>query len=138
MSGDGNMLADIVILSDEFEEGSMLLTRTYKVIKGYLGVAKRDLKLHGDQDKKRFHAFRSLMMANMLMDNKLPTVEDIIELKGGILPDKKTLEMLEREYRTRLNTMLDKGELNMYPKFEESDDLVNIMFMSNNIREFKY
>lgn len=34
--------------------------------------------------------------------------------------------------------MLNKGELDMYPKFIESNELVQIMTNTNNIKEFKY
>lgn len=43
-SADGNMIADVVILSGEFEN-PLHLCRSYRVIKGYLGLVKRDLKL---------------------------------------------------------------------------------------------
>ena len=140
-SGDGNMVADVVMLSGEFEN-SLFLCRTYKIIKAYIGVAKRDLKLHGDSDKKKFHALRSLYMAEKLMDNELPIVEDIQLLhknySGCYLPSKETLQQKEQDLRNRLNDMLNKGELDMYPKFVELNELVQIMTNTNNIKEFKY
>jgi predicted nucleotidyltransferase len=140
-SGDGNMISDVVLLSGEFEN-SLFLCQTYKIIKGYIGVAKRDLKLHGNNEKKRFHALRSLYMADELMDNELPTVEKIKLLyknySGVNLPSKEYLVKKEQELRNRLNEMLDKGEIDMYPKFKEENELVQIMMNSNNIREFKY
>lgn len=137
-SGDGNMIADIVILSGEFED-VLLLTRTYKIIKGYLGVAKRDLKLHGTNPKKQFHALRSLYMAKTLMENKLPMVSDIIKLKeNNPTLNKDVLWNEEQELRNKLNDMLNNGEINLYPKFIEQNDLVSIMVNTNNIREFKY
>jgi hypothetical protein len=137
-SGDGNMIADIVILSGEWND-ALFLTRTYKVIKGYLGVAKRDLKLHGTNPKKQFHALRSLYMAKTLMHNRLPTVDDIIELKNnsGDL-NKDDLWNEEQDLRNKLNDMLNNGEIDLFPKFDEKDDLVLTMINSNNIREFKY
>lgn len=140
-SGDGNMLCDIVILSGKFDN-PLFLTRTYKIIKGYIGVTKRDLKLHGNTEKKQFHALRSLYMADELLDGELPTVEKIKQLyknySGVNLPSKEYLVKKEQELRNRLNDMLNKGEIDMYPKFIESNELVQIMINTNNIREFKY
>lgn len=136
-SGDGNMIADIVLLSGQFDD-SLFLCRTYKIIKGYLGVAKRDLKLHGNNEKKRFHAYRSLYMASTLMDGKMPSVKEIKALKQDALPDKEALNNRESELRSILNDILNKGEIDMYPKFEEGNKLVQVLVETNNIREFKY
>lgn len=137
LMGDGNMLADIVILSGEFED-SLFLSRTYKVIKGYLGVAKRDLRLHGNNEKKRFHAYRSLYMADRLIMNVLPTIKDIQALRKEAVPTKEQLSAQEQMLRERLNDMLNNGGIEMYPKFEEPNELVQIMMNNNNVTEFKY
>lgn len=136
-SGDGNMLADVVILSGEFEN-PLFLCHTYKIIKGYLGVAKRDLKIHKDNEKKRFHAFRSLYMASCLTNKNLPTTRGIKKLKTFELPTKEELFESEKILREELNRMLDNGEITMYPQFAEKNSLVNTMVKSNNIKEFKY
>lgn len=44
----------------------------------------------------------------------------------------------EQKLRNRLNNMLDKGEIDMYPKFKEENELVQIMMNSNNVKEFRY
>lgn len=140
-SGDGNNLSDVVLLSGKFEN-PMFLCKTYKIIKGFIGVAKRDLKLHGNNDKKKFHALRSMYMAEMLMDNKPPTVEGIKLLYKNYgecyLPSTEALKNKEVLLRERLNNMLNKGEIDLYPRFKEEDELVQILSHSNNIREFKY
>lgn len=136
-SGDGNMVADVVLLSGEWGD-PLHLCRTYKICKAYLGVAKRDLKLHGGIEKKCFHAYRSLMMAEKLMDNVLPTVQDIIDLKASNLPSTDVLKYKEGALRDRLNLMYNNGEILSYPKFEVDDTLLGMMFDSNNIKEFKY
>jgi hypothetical protein len=140
-SGDGNNLADIVILSGKFEN-PLFLCRTYKIIKGFIGVAKRDLKLHGNLDKKKFHALRSLYMAEKLIDNDLPTIEGIqllhVNYGGSYLPSKESLIKKENNLREKLNTMLNNGEIDLYPKFREVDQLAQIINKSNNIKEFKY
>lgn len=133
-SGDGNMIADIVLLSDIFKK-PLFLCRTTKVIKGYLGVVKRDLKLHGDYEKKRFHAYRSIMMARMLLENKLPTVSDIKNLKKSPLPTKEDLSKMERELRENLN---NNKEITMYPEWKTGDSLLDLQIQSNNTKEFKY
>jgi len=34
--------------------------------------------------------------------------------------------------------MLNKGEIDLFPNFDEEDELVQLLASSNNIREFKY
>lgn len=142
-SGDGNLHADIVLLSGEWGQAeSLKLCYCYRVIKGFLGVTKRDLKLHKDWKKKVFHSLRSLYMAEKLMKKELPTVSDIKELYNEFLsgnhPSTQELEKKEKELRAQLNDMLNKGEIDLFPHFKESDELVQIMASSNNIREFRY
>ena len=136
-SGDGNMVADIVLLSDQFYK-PLEMCRTYRIIKGYLGVGKRDLKLHGESEKKRFHALRSLMMAEKLIDNQLPTIEGIKNLKKTELPSRQELFEKEITLRAKLNIMLEKGEIFHYPILPIEDNLLSLLLNSNNIKEFKY
>lgn len=138
-SGDGNMVADVVLLSGEWSE-PMSICRTYNIIKGYLGMARRDLKLHGNKEKKRFHAFRSLMMAEKLINNQQPSIQDIRELKNRELPSKEILSEKEKNLRGYLNEMLDNNDITRYPIAElpESNTLLELMFTSNNTKEFKY
>lgn len=138
-SGDGNMIADIVLLSGKFEN-PLFLCRTYKIIKAYIGVAKRDLKLHGDSEKKKFHALRSLRMAEKLMDGVLPTVENIQYWKEiySPLPTKEKLVETEQFLRARLNSMLNHKTIDLYPNFKECVDLLQLTADSNNIQQFKY
>jgi len=141
-SGDGNMIADIVLMSGKFPD-PLFLCRTYKIIKGYLGVAKRDLKLHGHKtksEKKIFHAMRSLYMAKCLMNNYLPNTQDIINLKLGSVEPSHVEGLFDKEskYRKKLNEMLENKEIDMYPLFMESNELIQLMVNSNNVKEFKY
>jgi predicted nucleotidyltransferase len=136
-TGDGNMNADIVLLSGKFEN-PLFLCSGYKTIKGYLGVAKRDIKLHGNDPKKLFHAHRSLFMANKLINGELPTIEDIVKLKDGELPSKEDLISKQDTLRVKINKMLDDGEITLYPNFIENKELLKIMAKSNNIKQFKY
>lgn len=136
-SGDGNMLADVVLLSGDFPD-ALFLSFTYKVIKGYLGVAKRDLKMHGGEAKKRFHALRSMYMAECLLQGELPTIEGIRNLKNIDLPTKD--ELLEREAKNRLvlTDMLNNNLISLYPDFKEEEPLAQIMADCNNVKQFKY
>lgn len=136
-SGDGNMISDIILLSGLFLD-AMKYCRTFKIIRGYLGVAKRDMKLHGNWEKKRFHAFRSLYMARCLMDGVKPSVEDIKALKSNEIPTTESLIAREKMLREELTEMLNNKEIFHYPVFEEKDELVNIMAQANNTIEFKY
>ena len=139
-SGDGNMIADIVIFTPTWiEEESLKMCRTFKIIKGYLGVAKRDLKLHGKSEKKRFHALRSLFMAEKLMNKELPDVGDVQMLKFTThVPSTEKLLFMERELRARLSSLLNSGDIDMYPNYQEDNKLVQVMMSANNVKEFKY
>lgn len=81
-------------------------------------------------------------MAESLMDNHIPTVEGIQLLYanygGCYLPSLESLKNKEQSLRQRLNNMLNKGEIEMYPKFNEANKLVQIMMDCNNVKEFKY
>lgn len=101
-SGDGNMIADIVLLSNDFED-AMVLCRTYRIIKGFLGVAKRDLKLHGNIEKKRFQSSRCIYMARCLMYNIKPSVSDIVLMKEMVIPTTEDLLAIEQDLRNELN-----------------------------------
>lgn len=66
-SGDGTMQSDILMFGNHFNKDFALkICRSYNIVKAYLGVAKRDLKLHKNE-KKRFHAHRSIYIAQELM-----------------------------------------------------------------------
>ena len=137
-SGDGNMCADIVILNSNFKANALYYCYTYKVIKGYLGVAKRDLKLHAQDPKKRFHAARSLMFAEYLMQQKLPTKHDIQNLYKKELKDKEYYWEKEAMLRDELNVLLYLAQINMYPAVTELNPVHQLIAEANNIREFKY
>ena len=133
LSGDGNMVADVHLLSGRFYR-PMRYCRTTNIIKAYLGVSKRDLKMHGYIEKKRFHAYRSLMMAEKLIDNVLPTIQDIIDLKASKLPTTEELIILEKKLREELFEL----KLPRYPVIPVADTLLTKFYDSNNINEFKY
>ena len=67
-SGDGHIISDIILLTDYFEN-PLFLCRTYKIIKGYLGLVKRDLKYYDKSEKKQLHCIRGLYIVNKLIHN---------------------------------------------------------------------
>ena len=141
-SGDGHVASDIILFNDNFKlEDKLFLTRTYKNIKGYLGLAKRDIKFYDKNEKKKFHVIRSLYIADCLLNNKLPEIDNIKikfhnkNMKGfNRLNLQTSLEVL----RTKMNTLYENNELTLYPKFEETNSLVQLLTTANNIKEFKY
>lgn len=137
LSGDGTMQTDILMFSGKFTiEEALNVCRTYKVIKAYCGVAKRDVKLH-NTEKKRFHAQRSIYIAKCLMKGGLPRLDYIRNIPNNLL-SRKTLISLADETRKEANQMYMDGRLNNYYVPNTDDDLLNLMIGSNNIKEFKY
>lgn len=136
--GDGTMQADILLFSGNFDKDFALsMCSCYNVIKAYLGVARRDLKLHPNLDKKRFHAHRSIYMAQELMKGKLPDIKIIQEIPNNL----STIIELNKwctELRSELNSIYDKGGIKRYYIPETEDALLKKMFLANNIKEFKY
>lgn len=136
-SGDGTMQSDILMFGGHWSKDIALNTcRTYKVIKAYLGVAKRDLRLH-NTDNKLFHANRSYHIANSLVDNVLPKKEDIIKLKNNLLSKDNLLPLINK-LRVKVNVMYEQQMLENYFVPSVGDDLLQIMLDANNTREFRY
>lgn len=134
-SGDGTMQSDIFLFSGKFK--NVLETcRTLKVIKAYLGVARRDLKLHKTKHKL-FHANRSFYIASCLIDNVMPKKEVIKNMKNNLLSKEDLLPLLQAN-REKANEMYQNHELHNYYIPDVGDDLLQIMINSNNTREFRY
>lgn len=142
-SGDGTHYIDALLFTNEDDDLTDLekveVLRTYKIIKAYLGVAKRDMKLHRNDPKKQFHAMRSNYIAECLMKNEMPKLEVIQQLKEDRKYPNIIIEQTER-LRITLNGLLNSGEIDMYyiPQVNREDDLLMLQLNSNNIREFKY
>ncbi|MDD5150163.1 MAG: hypothetical protein PHC28_06720 [Flavobacterium sp.] len=133
-SGDGHIIADIILLSGRFQNG-LFLCRTYKIIKGYLGLVKRDLKFFDKNNKKRLHCLRGLYIAECLIENRLPLVSEIQSLT---FIDRLSIVDKLDVLRNRLNLLYDKNEINLYPDFKESADVIDLLVKSNNMKEFTY
>lgn len=142
ISGDSTINADIAMFYPGVVDKPLQVLRTYKVIKAYIGFAKRDLK---DVSKKNklFHAHRSLYCAASLMINTLPTLDGIYRISKDTY-SKDDLIDWEWDLRKEVNNMFDKNRLKMYyippmPKSLHSwNTLLNKLTESNNTKEFKY
>lgn len=132
--GDNTIFSDILLLTDKFFLINMDL-KTYKIIKCYLELVKRDLK--EKSFKKIFHAERGLYIAECLLDNKQPLKKDIQEIYKN-LSKREYLRLKENILRSRLSELFTKDEIKFYPEHKTEDDLLNKLLNTNNIKEFKY
>lgn len=136
-SGDGTMQSDVILFDDKFnDEEAIRLCRTYKIIRAYCGVAKRDLKLHSNR-KKVFHVERSLYIAQCLIDGELPRLENI-KIFSQRFGNVEELKRLEKKLRNIASKLYENKELHNYLVPNTNDELLNKMLKANNIREFKY
>ncbi|MFA6199106.1 MAG: hypothetical protein WC679_01705 [Bacteroidales bacterium] len=140
-SGDGHIISDVVLFSGEFED-PLFLCRTYKNIKGYLGLVKRDLKFFNKNAKKRIHCIRGLYIAECLLDNRIPNVDYIglITSVSDRLIEEDRLSIADKLdiLRNRMNAMYEKNELTLYPVFNETVSQIAELVNSNNMKEFTY
>lgn len=136
MSGDGTIHSDILMFSENRTPNCLKLCRTFKIIRAYCGVAKRDLKLHNSKNKL-FHANRSLYIAECLIDNILPTKEKIQEIALK-LENKELLLQKEVRLRQKASEMYQNHLLHNYYIPDTEDDLLNVILQANNLREFRY
>lgn len=145
-SGDGHVASDIILFNKKFSdnyliEDTLFLTRTYKNIKGYLGLAKRDMKFFNKSDKKKFHTLRGLYIADSLINNNLPDINYIKELKKHLDYEHLTLSAVQMkldELRKLSNSLYESNDLTLYPVFKERNSLIQLLTNANNIKEFKY
>lgn len=148
-SGDNTINSDIILFSEQLwgdlEAYRLEYCRTYKVIKAYLGFTKRDLKYYKEGIHKIKHASRSLIIAQHLLNNDMPSLDEIrneyeyIENRcKDIYKFKLGLEEEEKRLRERCNKMYENKELEMYYIPTVEDNLLQKLLDSNNTREFKY
>ncbi len=161
-SGDSTINADICLFSDKatvLGEVKLYILRTYKIIKAYLGFAKRDLA-KGAKIDSMCHASRSLYIAQCLIDNQLPTLTGVkIEYNvlrdvhknynSGLRKELDKLRKLESQCRKELQELLDSNQIQMYPDFNKhsklfptstnpEESLIFKLLNSNNTKEFRY
>lgn len=141
-SGDSTINSDVIMFTNvitESYESKLNYCKTFKVIKSYIGFAKRDIKmsLKDKTGKKLFHATRGLYCAQSLLEGNLPDVYNIkVCFENPFSYD--VLVNMEEECRLLCNRMFENKELENYYIRETNDDLLNLLLQSNNIREFKY
>lgn len=142
-SGDSTINADVVMFSDIFgisDKDKLLVLRTYKIIKAFIGFAKRDLKqAKGNLYYKKFaHAQRGLYCAEKLLNNEIPKVKEWLNITTTI----KELTEKEIELRRKCNELFEKKELTLYSidtkLITPENSLEQKMIEANNIIEFKY
>ncbi|WP_118974173.1 nucleotidyltransferase domain-containing protein [Taibaiella koreensis] len=136
-SGETTIHADIILFTG-MVSNPMEQCRTYKIIKAYLGFARRDLKqCSKERPEKLFHAARSLYCAGALLGNTLPTVAGIQTLFRQ-RHDASALDATEQQYRARANELYEKGQLEQYYIESAGNPLWQKLLDSNNQREFRY
>lgn len=139
-SGDSTINADVVLFGKNpvsvTDSWRLKSVRNYKVVKAYIGFARRDLKNYKGKNKL-FHAERSLYCAECIMNGQLPTIEVIQDIAKSP-QDRLELIAWESDLRKRCNTMYEKDELKTYSIAVTGDKLLQKLLDSNNIKEFKY
>lgn len=144
-SGDSTINVDIVMFHDigfvrenSFNSDKLNMCRTYNIIKSFLGMAKRDLKLIKGGKNKLFHINRGLYCAEQLLANKLPKISEIGKLDET---DISVLSKKQISLREECNLMFDNGSLSMFPLnpvIIPINSLEKKLVHSNNIKNFTY
>jgi len=138
-SGESTINSDVMLFSNYLLTDACF---TYKVIKGYLGMAKRDLKQYKEGTHKLIHTKRGLYCAEMLMMRQLPSL-DVIRTFYNIDHDVNELIELEKKLRSKLTDMFNKDEIKMYyiPEIYDEDNdegVFQLLLNSKNTKEFRY
>lgn len=144
INSDALMWVPYIFTGNTNPELTLKYVRTYKVIKAYLGFAKRDLK-KGTRESI-FHAARGLFCAECIMNGVLPEVSVIKDLftvyqhlsLESYMKFKKDLEKEQKEFRVKLQKMYESHELELYYIPETNIPLLDKILQANNIREFQY
>jgi predicted nucleotidyltransferase len=146
-SGDSTINTDIVLFTDLIPDHLKLsYCRTYKIIKAYIGFAKRDLKQLNKDKSKLFHANRGLYCAEELLENKLPLltkIKKIYQICNKFTDVEKLIHIeklvyLEDELRRKLNKLYDDNKIVTFYIEKCGTALFDKMLEANNIKEFKY
>lgn len=170
-SGDSTINADICLFSEKAKvlgEQKLYILRTYKIIKAYLGFAKRDLvKGTSIKQDKLCHGTRSTYIAYCLLNNELPELTEVQNIYAAIKelfmpvpestsPDRnaiagyvKNISLTMNKCRDEVNELYNNNSISSYPDFtkhsklnvtstEPIDSLLCSLLNSNNTREFKY
>ena len=146
--GESTIYPDIIMFSGEkFWENDFEQIFTYKILKCYLGFAKRDLKQYKEGYHKLLHACRGLsIVAHILEERTLPTKKLVQKVYENEDLTVDILLMLEKVLREQLNTLFEKDEIKMYreirPRGVEDGSVVETLYLklinSRNIKNFTY
>ncbi len=138
-SGDSTINVDVILFSDNnfTPEQKLNLCRTYKIIKAFIGFAKRDIKMNKQGSFKLIHAARSLHCAECLLNKQLPTIEQI-QIIYGNQHNLADLKQKEENLRKRCNELYEKGELLNYFIPKTGNSLIDKLYEANNTKEFHY
>lgn len=145
VSGESTINTDVALFTNYSIPDKLNIFFSYKVIKAYLGLAKRDLKQLFKNKNKKFHILRSLYCAEILMENKIPSLKTIKSFKNETHLNTNSLVERERYLRSKLTNKLNSGEVKHY-NFNDilfnadttTYKLMKKLLESNNITEFKY
>lgn len=148
LSGDSTINCDIILFSDiNFDETKYRALYSFKVIKAYLGFAKRDISNIKGKNKL-FHVRRGLYTAKELINGNLPTKKEIQELHllypsedaQFYLGLEKTLRFeLHEAYAKRILSDYNPNVFTISNKFNNIETSLAEKFIKGiNTREFKY
>jgi len=134
-NADGTLYADIILFSNKFNETALNMCKTYKIIKGYCGAAKRDLTTSGKIDKIVKRSAKNLYIAKCLLNDIYPDIKHI-QFIYTLDFNYKTLLEEEINIRKEANDLFNSNKLSNYYIQETNDELLNIMLNGNNLKEY--
>jgi predicted nucleotidyltransferase len=143
-NGDSTINCDIFLFNKDFNNAinsdyRLKFVRTYRIMKAYLGLAKRDFKKANEGNHKLIHGARCLYMVETLINNELPTINGIQEyVKNISTKDLSNLIDNEIQLRKKLTDMLENKEITHYYIPNINDNLLYKLMQSINTIEFKY
>lgn len=143
-TGDSTINCDIFLFNEDFNgafdaEYRLKFVRTYRILKAYLGFAKRDFKKVTEGKHKVIHGARCIYMVETLLKNELPTIDGLKNyVKDITIKDVFNLIDKEIELRYKITEMLNRNEIKHYYMPKITDNLLNKLLQSINIIEFKY
>lgn len=139
MKGDGTIPLDIFIFSGVFDIKPEYLY-TNKIVKAYLGVAKRDITQHKGNKKKFFNACRCFIIAHTIMTSQIPDKETVIKDANFIFETLQPKDVLVKIdlLRKILTNLFNEDKIKNYYIHKSDDDLYNLLSDANNLKYIKY
>lgn len=134
---DDTLYADIVLFTKNWfsNHEALRMCRSYKIIKGYCGTAKRDLTSSNCTDKIIKRSAKNLYIAECLLNNEMPQLKQIQNIYKQNFDINYLLKNIS-ELREQANELFNKNELSNYSIPTTEDDLLNIMLHGNNLKEY--